>query len=219
MTSTHHVSPLPPPPPPARAAQALAEIAYAAAGAWAQPLDPSRHGRAVSQLNSALRDTGIAARGLAAWQSDGDWAGTTPAEFARHMTAAADWLLTAWNWLEGATAAEVAGLLPEPDEPGAALCHTARVAIRAWRQPSGAAADRDATVRRFITAAGFLSAAALGLATYAPPCRVADLQAVCASLAEVTADLAAAVQEADSGSAPGSTARDPKRAGGQAGPE
>ena len=51
MTSTHHVSPLPPPPPPARAAQALAEIAYAAAGAWAQPLDPSRHGRAVSQLN------------------------------------------------------------------------------------------------------------------------------------------------------------------------
>jgi hypothetical protein len=203
MTSTHPVAPLPQPRQPAHAAQALAEAAYAAAGTWAQPLDPHRHGRAVSQLYSALRDTGIAARGLASWQPDSDQPGTAPGKFARHVTAAAGWLLTAWHGLEGVLAAEGIGLLPDPDEPGAALCHAARTAVRAWRQPTGTATDRDTAVRRLITASGFLSAGALGLATYAPPGRAADLQAVCASLAEVTADLAAAVQEAGTATAPG----------------
>ena len=68
MTSTHPVPPLPQPQPPAAAAQALTDAAQAAARAWAQPLDSARHQRAVSQLYSVLRDLGIAARGLAAWQ-------------------------------------------------------------------------------------------------------------------------------------------------------
>jgi hypothetical protein len=209
MTSTQPVSPLPQPPQPADAAKALAEAACAAAGAWAQPLDPHRHDRAVSQLYSTLRDTGIAARGLAAWHPDSDQPGTAPGEFVRHVTAAAGWLLTAWHGLEGVLAAEGIGLLPDPDEPGAALCHAARGTIRAWRQPSGTAADRDTAVRRLITAVGFLSAGALGLATYGPPDRAADLQAVCAGLAEVTADLAAAVQEARSGTASGQHRAEP----------
>ena len=76
MTSTHPVPPLPQPQPPAAAAQALADAACAAARAWAQPLNPARHQRAVSQLYSALRDLGIAARGLAVWQAPGTPAGT-----------------------------------------------------------------------------------------------------------------------------------------------
>ena len=68
MTSRQPAPPLPPPPQPAQAARALAEAALAAAGAWAQPLDSARHSRAVSQLYSALRDVGIATRGLADWQ-------------------------------------------------------------------------------------------------------------------------------------------------------
>jgi hypothetical protein len=199
MTSPY---PVPPPPPaPAQAVRTLAEAAHAAAGAWAQPLDPRRHDRAVSQLHSVLRDAGIAARGLAAWRPDGDPPGPAAGEFARHVTAAAGWLLTAWNSLDGVLAAEGIAPLPDPDEPGAVLCHAARITVRAWRQPSGTAADRDATVRRLITVTGFLSAGALGLATYAPPRRAAALQAVCAYLAEVTADLAAAVQ--DTGNDPG----------------
>ena len=203
MTSPHPVPPLPQPQQPVQAARALAEAAHAAAGAWAQPLDPHRHGRSVSQLYSALRDTGIAVRGLAAWQPDGAPSGAAPAEFARHVTSAAGWLLTAWNGLEGVLAAEGFGPLPDPDEPGAALCRAARGALRAWRQPDGTVADRDAAVRQLITATGFLSAGALGLAAYAPPHRAADLQAVCAGLAEVAADLAAAVHESADGAAPG----------------
>ncbi len=64
MTSTHAVPPLPQPQPPAAAAQALTDAAQAAAHAWAQPLDSARHQRAVSQLDSILRDLGIAARAL-----------------------------------------------------------------------------------------------------------------------------------------------------------
>ncbi len=54
MTSTHPVPPLPQPQPPAAAAQALADAAGAAARAWARPLHPDRHQRAVSQLYSHL---------------------------------------------------------------------------------------------------------------------------------------------------------------------
>jgi hypothetical protein len=197
MTSPHPVPPLPQPQQAAQAARALAEAAHAAAGAWAQPLDPRHHNRAVSQLYSTLRDTGIAARGLAAWQPDGGQPVPAPREFARHMTAAAGWLLSAWNGLEGVLGAEGIGPLPIPDEPGAALCRATRGAIRAWRQPSGPAADRDATIRWLITATGFISAGTLGLATYGPHPRAADLQAVCAGLAEVAADLNAAISEAD----------------------
>ena len=61
MTSTHPVPPLPQPQPPAAAAQALTDAAQTAARAWAQPLDSARHQRAVSQLDSVLRDLGTSA--------------------------------------------------------------------------------------------------------------------------------------------------------------
>ena len=75
--------------------------------------------------------------------------------------------------------------------------------ILAWRQPSGTSADRDTTVRRFITATGFLSSATLGLAVYAPRHRLIDLQVVNASLAEVIAYLTAAIQVPAEDAAPG----------------
>ena len=202
MTSTHPVPSLPQPQQPAAAARALADAAQAAARAWAQPLDPDRHQRAVSQLSSALRDLGIAARGLAAWQAPGRPGRPVSGEFARHVTAGARRLLGAWQCLDGVLAFEGLGPLPDPDEPGAALCHAARNVIPAWRQPSGTSADRDATIRHIITATGFVSAAALGLATYASRHRAIDLQAALASLAEATADLSAAIEE---------TAADPAR--------
>ena len=66
--------------------------------------------------------------------------------FPRHVTASARWLLSACESLDGVLAAEGIRSLPDPDEPGAALCRTARTVILAWRQPSGTSADRDITV-------------------------------------------------------------------------
>ena len=203
MTSPQPAPPLPPPPQPAQAARALAEAALAAAGAWAQPLDSARHSRAVSQLSSALRDVGIATRELAGWQPADAPPGTASAEFARHVTSGARWLLSALHTLDGVLAFEGLGRLPDPDEPGTALCHAARSTIAAWREPSGSNLDRDTAIRRLTTATGFLSAATVGLATYAPRDRAVDLQAVGASLAEATADLTAAIQETDSDAMPG----------------
>lgn len=196
MTRSQPAQPLPPPPQPAQAAQALAEAALAAAGAWAQPLDSTRHSRAVSQLYSVLRDLGFATRSLAGWQPADAPPGTASAQFARHVTAGARRLLSAWTSLDGAPAFDGLGQLPDPDEPGAALCHAARSTILAWRQPSGSSFDRDTAIRRLITATGFLSAATASLATYAPSRDAIRLQAVGASLAEVTADLTAAIQDA-----------------------
>ena len=53
------------------------------------------------------------------------------------MTASARWLLSACESLDGVLAAEGISSLPDPDEPGAVLCRTARNVILAWRQPSG----------------------------------------------------------------------------------
>jgi hypothetical protein len=195
MTSTHSIPSLPQPPQPTAAAQALADAAGAAARAWARPLNPDRHQRAVSQLHSSLRDLGIAARGLAAWQVLGTPAGPTTGEFARHVTSGARWILGAWTCLDGVLGFEGLGPLPDPDEPGAALCRAARNLIPAWRQPSGSSDCRDATIRAVITAAGLLSAATLSLATYAPRRTFIGLQAAVASLAEAIADLSATVQE------------------------
>jgi hypothetical protein len=83
--------------------------------------------------------------------------------------------------------------VPDPDEPGAALCRAARNVIPAWRQPSGSSDYRDATIRAFIAATGLVSAATLGLAAYAPRRTATSLQAAVASLAEAIADLSAAV--------------------------
>jgi hypothetical protein len=203
MTSRPPAPPLPKPQHPAVAAKALAEAAYAAAHAWAQPLEPDSHDRAISQLYSTLRDLGIAARGLARYQAAGVSPDPASRDFPQHVTASARWLLSACESLDGVLAAEGIGLLPDPDEPGAVLCRTARNAILAWRQPSGTSTDRDITVKRFITATGFLSCATLGLATYAPRRRAIDLQVVGASLAEVIAYLAAAIRVPAEDAAPG----------------
>jgi hypothetical protein len=196
MKSPHSVPPLPQPQQPAQTARALAEAARAAADAWTQPQHPDRHGRAVSQLSSTLRDIGIAARGLATWHADGGLPGPAPREFTRHATAAADWLLIAWNGLDGGLSVERIGPLPDPDEPGTALCRAARSTVRACRHPTGTAADRDTAVRELISATGFLSAGALSLAASGPPGRAAGLQAACASLSEAAIELAVAVEDA-----------------------
>jgi len=202
MTSTPHFPPLPQPQPPAAAAQALTDAAGAAARAWAQPLYLARHQRAVNQLYSVLRDLGIAARGLAAWQVLGTPAGPVPREFARHVTSGARWFLCAWDCLDGLLVFEGFRPVPYPDEPGAALCRAARSVIPAWRQPSGSSDDRDATIRAFITATGFVSAATLGLATYAPRRTAIGLQTAIVSLAEAIADLSAAIEEPAADPAP-----------------
>ncbi len=203
MTSRPPAPPLPKPQHPAVAAKALAEAAYAAAHAWTQPLEPDSSNRAVSQLYSTLRDLGIATRGLARYQAAGTSPDPASRDFGRHVTASARWLLSACESLDGVLAAEGTSFLPDPDEPGAVLCRAARNAILAWRQPSGPSADRDITVRRFITATGFLSCAALGLAVYAPRHLLIDLQVVGASLAEAVAYLTAAIQVPADDAAPG----------------
>jgi hypothetical protein len=203
MTSRPSAPALPKPQHPAVAARAVSDAAHVAAYIWARPLDPARHDRAVSQLYSALRDLGIAARGLARYQITDGPADTVSPDFPRHVDASARWLLNTCDSLDGVLAAEGPGPVPDPDEPGAVLCRAARSAILAWRQPSGTSTDRDITVKRFITATAFLSAATLSLAAYAPRRRAIDLQTVCAGLAEVTAYLTAAIQASAEDPAPG----------------
>jgi len=203
MTSRPPAPPLPKPQHPAVAARAVADAAHVAAYIWARPLDPARHRRAVRQLYSVLRDLGIAARGLARYHITDMPADPVSADFPRHVDASARWLLNTCDSLDGVPAAEGTGSLPDPDEPGAVLCRAARNAILAWRQPSGTSTDRDITIKRFITATGFLSAAALGLAAYAPPRHAIDLQAVRAGLAEVTAYLMTAIQASAQDAPPG----------------
>src|SRR5258708_4449075 len=109
MTRPHPAPPLPQPAQPAQAAKALAEAAQAAAGSWAQPLDTDRHRRAVSQLYSTVRDLGIAARGLTAWQPAGSPPGATAAGFERHVTSGAELLLSAWSRFDDVLAFDRAG--------------------------------------------------------------------------------------------------------------
>ncbi len=216
MTSRDAAPPLPHPQHPAAAARALSDAAQAAACAWAQPMGPAGHHRAISQLYSTLRDLGLAARGLARYQTTDSPPGLASPGFGRHVTASSRWLLASCLALEGVLAAEGIGPVPDPNEPGAALCQAARNTILAWRQSSGTSTDRDTTMKRLITATGFLTAATLNLATYAPPHSTTDLHAVGASLAEVTAYLTAATQEPAGNAVPGDGAgpdRHPGRPG------
>jgi hypothetical protein len=195
--------PLPQPTPPAAAGRALAEAARAAASTWAQPLDPAAHGRAVSQLHSIVRDLGIATRGLAAYQAGSLPAGLEDPDFARHATAGARQLTKAWQHLDAVLAAEGIPPSTDPDEPGAALCQAARDAILAWRQPSGTAADRDATVRQLVTATGTLSMATSTLADCASRRPAIRLQAAADSLTAALTCLAAAIPSAENASSEG----------------
>jgi hypothetical protein len=203
MPTAHPAPPLPQPQPPAAAARAVTLAAQAAACAWAQPLNPAAHSRAISQLHSILRDLGIATRGLAAYQAGDTPPSPAPSDFAQHTGTGAGWLLDSWQRLDGVLAAEGISPPADPDEPGAVLCEAARNAILAWRQPAGATADRDVTVRQLITATGFLSAAITALATYAPRRLAIDLQTAGAALAEATAYLTAAIPPPNDGTPPG----------------
>jgi hypothetical protein len=199
MTSARPATPLPSPQRPAAAARQVCRAAQAAASAWAQPLDPGAHSRAVSQLYSALRDLGIATRGLASYRTDNPQTSLGATQYQRYAGAGARWLLDANERLDGVLAAEGIPPSPDPDDPGAALCQAARDAILAWRQPTGTAADRDEAVRRLIAATGFLSAAILGLATWAPRRLAISIQAAGTSIAESTAHLTAAIQPPEDG--------------------
>jgi hypothetical protein len=215
MTCPHPAPPLPQPAQPAQAARALAHAAQAATGSWAQPLDPDRHRRAVSQLYSTVRDLGIAIRGLAAWEPADAAPGATPAGFARGVASGAESLLSAWSRFNDVLAFEGAGELPDPDEPGTALCRAARNTILAWRQPSGTSHDRDATLRQLIAAIRSLSAATARLATCAPRHRAIGLQAAGTDLAGAITSLAAAIEEPCCGPAAEPKRRDiPCRRGG-----
>lgn len=210
MTSTRPAPSLPQPQPPAVAVQEVADAAGAAACAWARPLDSARHQRAISQLYSTLRDLGIAARGLATWQVLGTPEAPEPQEFTKRVNSGARWYLAACICLDGVMAFEGLGPLPDPDEPGAALCRAARNAIPAWRQPTGSSDHRDATVRAFIAATGLLSAGALGLAAYAPRRTFIDLQSVVATLAEALTELSAATGDPSDDSARDGSASRPR---------
>jgi hypothetical protein len=203
MTRPHPAPPLPRPAQPAQAAKALADAAHAAADSWAQPLDPDRYRRAISQLYSTARDLGIATRGLTAWQSTDSAPEATPAGYAGHLSSSAELLTSAWTRFHDVLAFEGAGGLPDPDEPGTTLCSMARVAILAWRQPSGSSHDRDATLRQLIAATTSLSAAIASLAAYAPRHLAIGLQGAGTDLAGAITSLTAAIDEAGCDPVPG----------------
>ena len=194
MTSQPGAPPLPPPLPPAVAARAVSKTARAVAGAWAQPMDPVQFGRTLSQLFSALRDLGIATRGLARYQTAGHPADPAPQGFPQLIETSAQLLLNTDLSLDGVLAAEGLGPVPVPDEPGAMLCQAVRRAITAWRQPVGTSAERDATVAQLITAVEFLAAATRSLTDHAPRHRVIGLHAVAGALTEITECLSEAIQ-------------------------
>ena len=135
MTAPRTAPPLPPPQHHTAAAAAVASAAKDAACAWAQPLHPAAHSRAVSQLYSVLRDLAIAASGLAAYQVTGP-PDPAAAGFAQHVGTGSGWLHDAWQRLDGVLAAEGISPPADPDEPGAVLCQAARGAIVSWRQPA-----------------------------------------------------------------------------------
>lgn len=214
MTRPHPAPPLPPPAQPAQAARALAQAAQAAADSWAQPLDPDGHRRAVRQLYSTVRDLGIATRGLTAWQPTGSPPGAIPAGFTRHVCSGIELLLSAYSRFTGVLSFEGAGQLPDPDEPGTALCHAARDTILAWRQPSGTSHDRDTVLRHLIAAARFLSAAMASLTDCAPRHHAISLQAAGADLTAAITTLAEAIEEPGCSPVPGPGRRDvPRRRG------
>ena len=194
MTSQPAAPPLPPPLRPDVTAQAISQAAQAAASAWAIPMGPAAHRRAVSQLYSTLRDLGIAARGLARYQTAGHPSDPTPPGYTQHIAASAQCFLATCDSLDGVLAAEGLDLVVDPTEPGAELCHVARSAIVAWRQPCGTSAERDTTVRQLVATTPLLATAALSLTTYAPRRLAIHLRAVHAGLTEATGCLMKAIQ-------------------------
>jgi hypothetical protein len=156
-------------------------------------MGPAAHRRAVSQLYSTIRDLGIAARGLARYQTAGHPSDPTPPGYTQHIAASARCFLATCDRLDGVLAAESLDPVVDPTEPGAELCHAARSAIVAWRQPCGTSAERDTTVRQLAATTVFLGTAALSLTTYAPRRLAIHLRAVHAGLTQVTGCLMKAI--------------------------
>jgi hypothetical protein len=193
MTSRRTAPPLPEPPTPAVAARAFSQAARAAASAWAQPMDPAGHHRGVCQLYSVLRDLSVATRGLARYQIAGE---SRPAAqgFRQQVRALSLALLEASDNLDGVLAAKGPDPLPDDSDPGAALCQATREAIRAWRQPTGTRACRDAVIEQLLTALGTLMQATRSLAERSQPVMVSQLRAVHDHLGNAIFRLAGALE-------------------------
>lgn len=163
MANDHAAPPLPQPQPPDNAAHALSHAAQAAASSWSKSMAPMQHNRAVRQLCSALRSTGLATWGLASYQTT-DSTGPRPAVngFTREVLTAARSMLYACECLEYALSAERPGL-PDAGEPGTVLCRAAWQTIRSWRHPKGTTADRDHITGQLTTATEALAQAAHNL--------------------------------------------------------
>jgi hypothetical protein len=173
----------------------MSQAAQAAASAWAEPMDAAGYNRAVRQLYSFLRDLGIATRGLGRYQTRGD-PGVPPAipDFPERVAAASRSLLEASRSLDGVLAAEGFGLLSDDGEPGTALCQAARRSIRAWREPSGTRACRDATIEQLMAATSVLAQAAGNLAGRAQQPRAGQLHAVRDRLGDANSCLTGTLQ-------------------------
>jgi hypothetical protein len=195
MTSGSAAPPLPPPQHHAAAARAVREAARLIADAWARPMEPTAFGRALSQLHSVLRDLGIAARGLARYETVGHPADPAPPGFSQDVQGGAQKLLDASLSLDGVLAAEGLAPVPDPDEPSAVLCRAARNAIISWRQPTGTSAERDITVERLIAAIGFLADATRSLAADAPRKRTIELLVVAERLTGAATCLTKAIED------------------------
>lgn len=171
MTNGHAAPPLPQPQPPDDAAHALSHAAQAAASSWSKSMAPMQHNRAVRQLCSALRSTGLATWGLACYQTtDSTGPGPAVTSFTREVLTAARSMLYACECLEDALSAERPSL-PDESEPGTILCRAAWKTIRSWRRPTGTTADRDHITGQLTTATEALAQAAHNLSFQAhQPC-------------------------------------------------
>jgi hypothetical protein len=171
MTSDQVAPPLPRPQPADKAARALSHAAQAATSFWNNSMEPREHTRAVRQLCSALRNTGVATWGLAYYQTtDSTEPATAVTHFRQEVIAASRSMLNASECLEDALAAERRGV-PNENEPGEVLCRTAWKTIRSWRRPTGTTADRDLVIEQLTQATETLGQAAHNLSFQAPEAR------------------------------------------------
>jgi hypothetical protein len=156
-------------------------------------MDPAGHHRGVCQLYSVLRDLSVATCGLARYQITGE---SRPAAqgFRQQVRALSLALLEASDNLDGVLAAKGPDPLPDDSDPGAALCQATRQAIRAWRQPTGTRACRDAVVEQLVTALGTLIQATRSLADRSQPLQAGQLRAVHDHLGDAIFRLAGALE-------------------------
>jgi hypothetical protein len=159
-------------------------------------MDLLAHNRAVWQLRSVLRDLDVATRGVARYRVT---EGSPPADlgFRSRVTAVSQLLFKASNDLGGVPTGKGTNSVPDDGDPGAVLCQAAREVIRAWRQPRGGRACRDAAIEQFAAALAALAQAARGLADRARPPLADHLRAVHECLGDAIFCLAGALEDDD----------------------